>query len=165
MRYERFEQLPVWQSSIDLAVQTYAMTSKPAFRGQRSLRDQMERAAVSVSNNIAEGFERGTNQELLTFLYISRGSAGEVRSMLCLLERMPVFRDLESEILNLKSSVESVSRQLGAWIRTLRNSELKGQRYVTEKTRRVTQARQEREEFLRKLEQIRKGREPGTEKP
>ena len=165
MRYERFEQLPVWQSSIDLAVQTYAMTSKPAFRGQRSLRDQMERAAVSVSNNIAEGFERGTNQELLTFLYISRGSAGEVRSMLCLLERMPVFRDLESEILNLKSSVESVSRQLGAWIRTLRDSELKGERYVTEKTRRVTQARQEREEFLRKLEQIRKGSAPGTEEP
>ena len=165
MRYERFEQLPAWQASIDLAVQTYAMTSKPAFGGQRSLRDQIERAVVSISNNIAEGFERGTNQELLTFLYISRGSAGEVRSMLCLLERMPVFRDLESEILNLKSSVESVSRQLGAWIRTLRNSELKGQRYVTEKTRRVTQARQEREEFLRKLEQIRKGREPGTEKP
>ena len=162
MRYERFEQLPVWQSSIDLAVQTYAMTSKPAFRGQRSLRDQMERAAVSVSNNIAEGFERGTNQELLTFLYISRGSAGEVRSMLCLLERMPVFRDLESEILNLKSRAESISRQLGAWIRTLRDSELKGQRYVTEKTRRASQARQEREEFLKKLEQIRKGGSPGT---
>jgi four helix bundle protein len=165
VRYERFEQLPAWQASIDLAVQIYAMTSKPAFRGQRSLRDQMERAAVSVSNNIAEGFERGTNQELLTFLYIARGSGGETRSVLCLLERMPVFRDLESEILNLKSSVESISGQLGAWIRTLRDSELKGQRYVTEKTRRVTQARQEREEFLRKLEQIRKGREPGTEKP
>ena len=165
MRYERFEQLPAWQASIDLAVQTYAMTSKPAFGGQRSLRDQIERAVVSISNNIAEGFERGTNQELLTFLHIARGSAGETRSMLCLLERMPAFSDLESEILNLKSRAESISRQLGAWIRTLRDSELKGQRYVTEKTRRVTQARQEREEFLRKLEQIRKGREPGTEKP
>jgi len=165
VRYERFEQLPVWQASIDLAVQTYAMTSKPAFRGQRSLRDQIERAAVSISNNIAEGFERGTNQELLTFLYIARGSAGETRSMLCLLERMPVFGDLESEILNLKSRAEGISRQLGAWIRTLRDSDLEGQRYVTEKTRRVTQARQEREEFLKKLEQIRKGGSPGTEKP
>jgi len=74
------------------------MTSKPAFRGQRSLRDQMERAAVSVSNNTAEGFERGTNRKLLTSLYISRGSAGEVRSMLCLLERMLSFRDLESVV-------------------------------------------------------------------
>ena len=61
MRYERFEQLPVWLASIELAVEIYAMTGKPAFRRQRSLRDQMERAAVSVSNNIAEGFERGTN--------------------------------------------------------------------------------------------------------
>ena len=82
--------------------------------------------------------------------------------MLCLLERMPAFRDLESGILNLKSSVESVSRQLGAWIRTLRDSEMKGQRYVTEKTRRASQARQEREEFLKKLEEIRKGGSAGT---
>jgi four helix bundle protein len=138
------------------------MTAQPALRRQRSLRDQLERAALSVSNNIAEGFERGTNQELLTFLYIVRGSAGEVRSMLCLIERIPAFRDLESGILNLKSSVESISRQLGAWIRTLRDSEMKGQRYVTEKTRRADQARQEREEFLKKLEQIRKGGNAGT---
>jgi four helix bundle protein len=162
MGYKRFEELPVWQASIELALATYAITGQTAFRRQRSLRDQLERAALSVSNNIAEGFERGTNQELLTFLYISRGSAGEVRSMLCLIERMPAFRDLESEFLNLKSSVESISRQLGAWIRTLRGSELKGQRYVTEKTRRANQARQEREEFLKKLEQIRKGGSPGT---
>jgi four helix bundle protein len=162
MGYKRFEELPVWQASIELALATYAMTAQPAFRRQRSLRDQLERAALSVSNNIAEGFERGTNQELLTFLYISRGSAGEVRSMLCLIERMPAFRDLESGILNSKSSVEGVSRQLGAWIRTLRDSDMKGERYVTERTRRATQACQEREEFLKKLEQIRKGGSAGT---
>ena len=165
MVYKRFEELPVWQSSIELALATYGMTVQPAFRRQRSLRDQLERAALSVSNNIAEGFERGTNQELLTFLYISRGSAGEVRSMLCLLERLPAFSNLESEILNLKSRTESISRQLGAWIHTLRDSELKGQRYVTEKTRHASQARQEREEILKKLEQVRKGSSPGTEKP
>ena len=156
MVYKRFEELPVWQASIELALATYALTAQPAFRRQRSLRDQFERAVLSVSNNIAEGFERGTNQELLTFLYISRGSAGEVRSMLCLIQRMPDFRDLESGILNLKSSIESISRQLGAWIRSLRDSELKGQRYVNEKTRRADKARQEREEFLKKLERIRK---------
>jgi len=157
MKYKRFEELPVWQASIDLALATYAMTAQPVFRRQHSLRDQLERAALSVSNNIAEGFERGTNQELITFLYIARGSAGETRSMLCLLERMPAFSGSESEILNLKSSVESISKQLGAWIRSLRDSELKGQRYVTEKTRRADKARQEREEFLKKLELIRSG--------
>ena len=104
MKYERFEQLPVWQAGIDLSVQVYSLAANPAFRRQRSLRDQIERAAVSISNNIAEGFERGTNQELLTFLYIARGSSGEVRSRLCLLEKISAFRDLESEILNLKSN-------------------------------------------------------------
>ncbi len=164
MRYERFEELPVWKSAIDLAAATYALTAKPALRRQRSLRDQIERAAVSVSNNIAEGFERGTNQELLTFLYIARGSAGEVRSMLCLLECLPDFRGLESEIMNLKSRAESISRQLGAWIHSIKDSEMKGQRFVTGKTKRADQARTEREEFLRRLEEIRKGSPSAAEK-
>ncbi len=158
MKYDRFEQLPVWQASIELAGRIYALTARPPFRRQRSLRDQIERAAVSISNNIAEGFERGTNPELLTFLYIARGSAGEVRSMLCLLERLPAFHDLESDILNLKSNVESISRQLGAWTRSLQDSSLKGQRYVTEKSKKADQARREREEFLQKLDDIRNKR-------
>jgi four helix bundle protein len=73
MKYARFEQLPVWQAAIDLAKRIYLLSNKSEFRGHGSLRDQIERAAVSISNNIAEGFERGTTQELLTFLYIARG--------------------------------------------------------------------------------------------
>src|SRR5215510_15130770 len=98
MKYERFEDLPVWKDAIELAVQIYSLTEEESFKGQASLRDQLERAAVSVSNNIAEGFERGTTQELITFLYIARGSAGEVRSMLLLLTRMPMFSNLKSQI-------------------------------------------------------------------
>lgn len=162
MKYERFEQLPVWQASIELAVQTYAMTAKPVFRRQRSLRDQIERAAVSISNNIAEGFERGTNQELLTFLYIARGSAGEVQSMLCLLGKIPGFLDLESEIRNLMSRVESIAKQLGAWIQSIQNSGLKGQRYVTEKARRARATAEDRQRFLDELEEIRAGQRPTT---
>ena len=157
MKYKRFEELPVWQSSIELAVAMYAITAKPEFRRQRSLRDQIERAAVSVSNNIAEGFERGTNQELLTFLYIARGSAGEVRPMLCLLEKMHAFLNLESEIRNLKSRVASISKQLGAWIQSILNSELKGQRFVTEKSKRLEVAAEDRSRFLEQLERIRRG--------
>ncbi len=155
MKYNRFEELPVWQSSIELAVQTYTLTAKPRFRGHRSLQDQIERAAVSVSNNIAEGFERGTTQELLTFLYIARGSAGEARSMLCFLERLPGFADLKSEISNLKSLAESISRQLRGWADSLQDSQIKGQRYLTEKARRAQQATREREEFLARLRLIR----------
>jgi four helix bundle protein len=128
MKYERFEQLPVWEAGIELAASIYSLTEKPPFRRRHSLRDQIERAAVSVSNNLAEGFERGTNQELLTFLYIARGSAGEVRSMLGLLERIPAFAELERDVLELKSKAESVSKQLGARIRSLRNPGLQGER-------------------------------------
>jgi four helix bundle protein len=160
MTYERFEQLPVWQAAIDLAAAMYVLTETPPFRGRYSLRDQIERAAVSVSNNVAEGFERGSKQELLTFLYIARGSAGEVRSMLCLLEKIPALANAIGEIARLKSSAESVSRQLGAWVRSLRDSELKGERYVSEKTRRADLARRDREEFLKELERVRKGGAP-----
>ena len=151
MKYQRFEELPVWQAAIDLAVQTYEMTEAPEFKGRYSLRDQIERAAVSVSNNIAEGFDRGTNPELLTFLYIARGSTGEVRSMLCLLEKIAAFRNLESGIRNLKQQTESISNQLGGWIQALLNSGMKGQRYVTEKVRVGERAKRGREDFLREL--------------
>ncbi len=54
MKYSRFEELPVWQDAIDLAVPIYDLTARPAFKGYYSLKDQLERAGVSVSNNIAE---------------------------------------------------------------------------------------------------------------
>ena len=151
MKYRRFEELPVWNDAIDLAVQAYALTAKPEFNSQHSLKDQIERAAVSVSNNIAEGFERGTAQELLTFIYIARGSAGELRSMLLFLDRLPDFSDLKSDISNLKSLAESISRQLRSWADSLQNSDIKGQRYLTDKTRQTMQIAREREKFLEEL--------------
>ena len=158
MKYERFEDLPVWKAAIELAESVYSLTSQNQFKGNGSLRDQIERAAVSVSNNIAEGFERGTTQELLTFIYIARGSAGEVRSMLCLLERLSAFQDLKSEISNLKSLSLSVSRQLRGWANSLQNSEIKGQRYLTDQTRRVSDAAREREGFLQELRRMQEDR-------
>jgi len=160
MKYERFEQLPAWQAALDLAAGMYAMTEKPPFQRRYSLRDQIERAVVSISNNIAEGFERGTNQEVLTFLSVARGSAGEVRSMLCLLQKIPPFEALEPGILTLKSQAESISKQLGAWTCMLRDSELKGQRYVTERARRMDHSASDRREFLAELQRIRGGRKP-----
>jgi four helix bundle protein len=157
MKYQRFADLPVWQTAIELGREVYTLTEDLAFKSRHSLRDQIERAAVSVSNNIAEGFERGTNQELLTFVYIARGSAGEVRSMLCLLEGMPPFRNLESAIRNLRARTKSISRQLGAWARSLQDSDSKGRRYVNEKVPSQARAEHRREEFLKELEQIRAG--------
>jgi four helix bundle protein len=159
MKYRRFEELPVWQAAIKLAVAVYQLTQDEAFKGKGSLRDQLERAAVSVSNNIAEGYERGTTQELLTFLYIARGSSGEVRSMLCLIERLPGFGALESRISALKLLCESVSRQLRGWAGSLQNSRIKGQRYMTESTKRAALRAREREEFLEELRRDRQVRD------
>jgi len=98
MTYARFEDIPAWQEAIHLAEGVYDLTESKGWPGSRSLQDQMERAALSVSNNIAEGFERGTTNELLAFIYIARGSAGEVRSMLCFLERRKAFSNFKSQI-------------------------------------------------------------------
>src|SRR6267378_2387096 len=114
MKYQSFEDLPVWKDAIELAVLILDLTAKSCFRGHAGTRNQLENATVSISNNIAEGFERGTTQELLTFIYIARGSAGEVRSMLSLLERAPGFEDLRSQIPDLRSRSLSISRQLRA---------------------------------------------------
>jgi len=102
MTYQRFEDLPVWQKAADLYELTEDLLENESFQASRGFRDQIDRASLSVSNNIAEGFERGTTNELLAFLYIARGSAGEVRSMLVLRERKAVKRnwpaDLKSQI-------------------------------------------------------------------
>ena len=154
MKYSRFEELPVWQNAIELAVCVYRFTTHDAFDGRYSLKDQLERAAVSISNNIAEGFERGTTQETLTFLYISRGSAGETRSVLCLCERVEGFSDLRSEISDLRSRAESISRQLRRWCGSLQNTDIRGQRYLTDRSRARSKEAREREEFLKELKEI-----------
>jgi len=75
--------------------------------------------------------------------------------MLCLLERLPGVSDLKSEISNLKSKAENVSRQLRAWADSLQNSDIRGQRYLTEKTKRLSKEARERQEFLKELAEIR----------
>jgi four helix bundle protein len=154
VKYKRFEDLPVWQAAMKLTEQVFALTESKAFNYKGDLRSQLQRAALSIANNVAEGFERGTTQELITFLYIARGSAGEVRSMLCLCERVSAFGDLKSEISNLKSQAESISRQLRGWADSLQNADIKGQRYLTDKTRTVDEQKRRAEAFLEKLKSV-----------
>src|SRR5713226_5476348 len=133
MKYRRFEDLPVWCEGADLARLMFEFTAFDQFRRHPGLRDQLERAGLSISNNIAEGFERGTTNELLAFLYIARGSAGEVRSMLQVLEGWNDFRNFKSQISDLTERVEKISRQLYGGTENLKNSEISGQRHLDEK--------------------------------
>ena len=152
MTYDRFEDTPVWQAAADLAAAVFDWVEHPAFRGKGDLADQLQRAALSISNNIAEGFERGTTNELLQFLYYARGSAGEVRSMLGVMERSARFRDLKSQIADFKSRCESISRQIRGWANSLQNSDIPGQRHLNDQSRRAYENRQRREEHQKRMD-------------
>jgi four helix bundle protein len=81
---DRFEDLDAWKVAHELANQIYVLGRESGISKDYSFKDQVQRAAVSVMNNIAEGFERGSNKDFAKFLFIARGSVGEVRSMLYL---------------------------------------------------------------------------------
>lgn len=77
-----FEDIEVWKSARELTNKIYKITADGGFAKDYGLRDQIRRAAVSIMSNIAEGYERGGNQEFIQFLSIAKGSCGEVRCQL-----------------------------------------------------------------------------------
>ena len=155
MTYERFEDLPVWQAAMDFAVKAFEMLEDRSFNGCGDAKDQLQRSSLSISNNVAEGFERGSTSELLMFLYIARGSAGEARSILHFLSRLPRFAHLKSEISNLIPLSTSISRQLRGWANSLQNSDITGQRHLNDATRAEYDRTRRAEAFVQKLKDIR----------
>jgi four helix bundle protein len=164
MKYKQFEDLPVWRKAIELAVQVHAHSSAGGLNGFSGLRDQMERAALSVSNNIAEGFERGTREELISFLYIARGSAGEVRSMAQVCRKLSAEeRDLH-RVSAIHDLALEISRQLGGWLESLKNSESLSPRQRNDASRQAASEAKRRDAFLRELQRIaRSGHESDAE--
>ena len=81
-KYKSFEEMEVYQKALKFGVNVYKLTlSNTRISNDLGLKNQLQRAALSISNNIAEGFERETKKELIRFLYISKGSAGECRNI------------------------------------------------------------------------------------
>lgn len=154
MKYQRFEELPVWQAAIDLGTRVLRMTMGRELQITSAVRDQIERAVISISNNIAEGFERGTLDELMTFLYYARGSAAEVRSMLYLLGRATDSTEAQSLFHENYELAEGISRQLGAWLESLKNHQFKGHRERNDSTRRRDEASRRSNMFLEHLNRI-----------
>jgi four helix bundle protein len=114
MKFDRFEDIVAWQKAGKLTMDIYLI-----FKDNKdfSFKDQIKRAAVSIMNNIAEGFERKSNDEFKRFLFIAKGSCGEVRSMLYLAFKFDYisakqFNDLCSK------SIE-ISKMLSGLIKTL----------------------------------------------
>ena len=82
MGISRFEELIAWQKARVLAAAIYRLTSQEGFSRDFGLKDQIQRAAVSVMSNIAEGFERGSSAEFHQFLVIAKASCAELRAQL-----------------------------------------------------------------------------------
>lgn len=118
-----FEELPVWLAGRDLVRRVYATTRTAPFRNDSGLCDQIQRAAVSITSNIAEGHERGTTPDLIQFLFYAKGSAGEVRSQLYNAEDLGYVRSKEAEA--LRDAARAVSRQISAWIQAMQTSAFK----------------------------------------
>ena len=118
---QKFEDLAVWQEARTLVREVYATTQSGRFVKDFGLRDQGRRAAVSVLSNIAEGFERGGNKEFTHFLYLAKGSAGEVRSQLyAALDLGYLEQKSFDQLCNLAGNV---SRQLSGFIKYLNRTQ------------------------------------------
>jgi len=127
MAVRYFEDLEVWKEARRLTNEVYAATRDTGFSKDFGLRDQIRRAAVSVMSNVAEGFERGGNQEFIQFLYIAKGSCGEVRSQLYVaLDQEYVGRKLFDQMFN---SLKRLSGMISNLIDYLKGSRMRGEKY------------------------------------
>lgn len=110
-KVERFEDLQVWQMAHELSVSIYKLTKDGEFSRDWGLRDQIQRAAVSVMSNIAEGFERYSRQEFKQYLSVARGSCAEVRSQIQLAKSLGYVPDADCSTIYEKCI--SLSRAIG----------------------------------------------------
>ncbi len=130
--YKSFEDLPVWQRYRELGVSIYKATAEGKLRNDYGLKDQIQRAAVSVSSNIAEGFERGSKREFIQFLYIAKGSCGELRSQLYIAKDLGYLDNDYSQ--TLIKSADNTSRQISGFIKYLKNTRFLGDKFKTEQS-------------------------------
>jgi four helix bundle protein len=111
--YQSFRELRVWQEAKSLAVEIYRLTNSGSVARDFGLRDQMQRAAVSLPSNIAEGYERNSDAEFARFLYITKGSLSELITQLEIAKEVGLIPE-ESFLL-----IEARCTKLGAMITKL----------------------------------------------
>lgn len=146
-KYQHFEELPVWQEAARLYNVVLDLLEEPGVPLTPGFRNQLDRAALSVSNNIAEGFERSTTNELLAFIAISRGSSGEVRSMMAVVKDRPKLKRYIAALQRIRALAESCARQLTGWAGAVDKLPFEGRRQLPEKERQSRQTAQKARDF------------------
>lgn len=123
MKIEKFEEMKVWQEARTFCSSIYKLTSKGNFVKDYGMKDQIQRASISIITNISEGFERDSNNEFVKFLNYSKGSAGEVRALLYIALDLNYISELEFKENYLKSI--SIITQLSNFIKYLKAASTK----------------------------------------
>ena len=127
MTVTRFEDLEIWQLARDLYKFVFKITSEEPFYRDFKFRDQMRDSSGSISDNIAEGFDRGGNKEFIQFLSIAKGSCRETRNQ--------SYRAFDSNYINqevldeLLEQTDTISRKITNLIKSLKSSDHKGVKY------------------------------------
>lgn len=127
MSVKTFEDMEVWKEARRLTQRIYHLTKNEDFAKDFGLRDQIRRAAVSIMSNIAEGFERGDNQEFVQFLYVAKASCGEVRSQIYVALDQNYVANIE--VGELTKSFKRLSSMISNLITYLRKSGMKGEKF------------------------------------
>ena len=127
MAVRYFEDLEVWKLAREITKQIYEITRKSTFIKDYGLIDQIRRASVSVLSNISEGFERGGNPEFKQFLYIAKGSCGEVKCQIYIAMDQKYISEEEAKALIEK--LKKLSIMISNLILSLKKSNCKGNKY------------------------------------
>ena len=125
---EAFEDLHVYQRARELTNAIYRLTREGTFARDFGLVDQVRRAGVSIMSNIAEGFERGSTTELIQYLYIAKGSCGEVRAQLAIANDQGYIG--QSDYARLHDLARRVSGMLSNFIAHLQTSNYRGEKHA-----------------------------------
>ncbi len=154
-KYQHFEELPVWQEAARLYNVVLDLLEEPGVPLTPGFRNHLDRAALSISNNVAEGFERSTTNELLSFIAIARGSSGEVRSMMAVVEDRPKLKRYLAALQRIRTLAESCARQLTGWAGSLDELPLEGRRHLPRQQRAQREATQKASDYrLRFLQSL-----------
>ena len=135
--FRKFEEIEAWQLARALANRVYDVTQQGSFGRDFGLRDQIRRASVSILSNIAEGYERDGDREFTQFLFVAKGSCGEVRAQLYLAHDRKYVSD--DEFQELRTKAAELSRIIAALIRYLQQSQITGRKYKTAAQARISE--------------------------
>ena len=119
-KFNSFEEILSWQKARELNLKIYKLTNTNSFYHDNVLKNQIRRASVSITSNIAEGFERETTKEFIRFLYISKASTGECRSQLFLAYDLEYLE--EKEFNEIMAGLEEISKLLSGLIKYLKST-------------------------------------------